>query len=730
MSETRRRRRRDHRHTPIATVALLAALAVSCGPPLEERTRPLIDGHHAPDVLTENGVVSFPATQLPNRFLTGWWPLGKNNLRLVPSAETARIELVNLGSRQRELRLRVEIGAMEPDDVVTVTAAGRPPIEVPLAHETKVVLPPLPIGRNTIDVGFPEDAQLAVRRARLPRSIPAGEVRFDTGHEILQSSTSAVDFVQLVPADAVLAGEFVPPRETDGAGRFRVIVGGDGEPERTVFDWPGESAAGRFEVDLGGDERLVRIRLLADGRKPGEAPGDAGRWRDLHLSWREPAREEPPAPEPPKVVMVYVFDALRADAIGVGGAGEGITPTLDRLAAEGVVLRRHISVAPNTKPSLKSLFTGQPFLLEGHRKLPPDLPTLAEEYNQAGFLSVAFAGTPWISTGFGTGRGFQYRPREAVYTPGPSNENAATVHTLALDWLETMKPEHRAFVYLHTMHPHNPYTPPEPFPSRFDSGTGSELRGLTDELRRLRTGSLAADDADRQRIKELYRAGLAYNDSELERFVARVEELFEPGEALIIFTADHGEELWDHGGVLHGYTLFQEQLHIPLIFWWPGRLEPAVIDAASDHLDLHATLRDLIGLETAGEEGVSLWPLLRGATDDVKPVRFAAASGVKGGIFMAASDRYKLVWAPRLRGQWGMGQGSGRSREQEYVFDLVEDPGETRNLAGEPILEVDWLRARLLAWSGRGRIRESGPAEVEQIDDDTRRRLEALGYLD
>ena len=702
----------------------LSAVLVACAPPAEQHARPLIDGYHAPDVLTENGVVAFPATAQPNRFLTGWWPLGRRSLALAPIASPTRIELVNLASRRRELRLRSVITVMEPGAAISVAVGERDPFEVPLGPNVRIPLPELPIGRVTVDLDFPEGAQLAVKRGRLPNSLTAGEIRFDTGNEILQSPTSAIDFVQLVPAGAVLHGDFVPPRDTASAGRFRLLAESEDGPPVTLFDWPGSSVTEGIEAPLGAKERILRLRLLASGE------GGPGRWRDLRLTWAEAEPEVVPPPAAPRVVVMYVFDALRADATGYAGADDSITPELDRRAAEGVVLRRHISVAPNTKPSLKSLFTGQAFLLEGHRKLPDELPTLAERFLDAGYLSVAFAGTPWISTGFGTGRGFMYRPREAVYKIGPSNTNAATVHALALDWLQTMKAEHRAFVYMHTMHPHNPYDPPEPFKSRFVEGNESSLEGSTKELRRIRSGSLETGPEDRERLRALYAAGLAYNDAELARFLEQLGELFEPGEVLIIFTADHGEELFDHGGVLHGYTLFEEQLRVPLVFWWPGRLEPTTIDAGTDHLDLHATLLDLIGQVDEHQEGRSLWPLVTGASADVKPVRFAAASGVKGGIFMAASERYKLIWAPRLRGQWGMGQGNGRSYEQEYVFDLGEDPGETRNLAGERILEVDWLRSRLMAWIERGRIRESSPGEVEQIDDDTRRRLEALGYLD
>ena len=195
--------------------------------------------------------------------------------------------------------------------------------------------------------------------------------------------------------------------------------------------------------------------------------------------------------------------------------------------------------------------------------------------------------------------------------------------------------------------------------------------------------------------------------------------------------------------MLHGYTLYRDQLKIPLLMNWPGRIAPRRIDTATDNLDLHESLRTLVGAPHSGAgDGRSLWPLLTGAAASTDPtatapvgsaahktIRLAAASSVKGGIFLAQSERYKLIWAPRTGLDWGMGEGVGRSRAPEYLFDLVADPDENENLAGSRSLEVDWLRSRLTAWIESGRIREAGAEEAE-LDEEARQRLKALGYLE
>jgi len=201
-----------------------------------------------------------------------------------------------------------------------------------------------------------------------------------------------------------------------------------------------------------------------------------------------------------------------------------------------------------------------------------------------------------------------------------------------------------------------------------------------------------------------------------------------PGEVLIAVTADHGEELADHGGFLHGYTLFEEMLRIPLVLWWPGRLAPARVTTPSDTLDLFTTLLAAAGAKTpASTGGRSL--LEPAPADPWREPRFAAASAVRGGIFGARSERFKVVLAPRTGLHWGMGSGAGRVRDGEFVFDLERDPGETVNLAGSTDPRVGWLRAELLRWVATGGPERSETAAQPTVDPEARRRLKALGYI-
>ena len=736
--------------TPSLILASLLLLSACDGTGTGERSTPLLDGRHAPDVLTESRPLEAPPSLQGNRFVAGWWPWHrKGTVWLVPAPGGALLEGVVLQPRGRVLTLNTDVFEQEDDAVVEVTVGGGEPFTLPLASPLEIPVPEdLPPGRFPVGLHFPEKAEVAVDAAGFDSAVPPGEVSFEED-EIVQSGWSAVDFVRVAHDLLTLTGSFEPPREARPDQEFLLSVERPGEPPQTVFHWtPGLLStlrgSRRFEIDLashGGDDPFLRIRLLARGQGP------PGHWRALSLHSREPldpsgpeapAQKAGPPAKQPSLVVLYVLDALRADFVGHLGGDPRLTPTLDRLAGEGITFGRHTSVAPNTLPSTKSLFTGRAYIERGDWKLPADGPeTLAQAFAAAGYETAAFPGNPYLGNAHGTVRGFDHVAGEVVFRaypegPGAYSDNAERVQKAAIDWLDRRSGDAPAFLYVHTMHPHNPYDPPEPFHCRFGEEGASSIGGSSETLLDIKHGRREVDAADEAKIRALYGGGLAYNDAQIALFIEELKRRYPAEEILLVVTSDHGEELFDHDGVLHGYTLYRDQLEIPLLFWWPGHLTPRHVEHPTTNLDLHDTLRELVGAAPSADgRGRSLWPSLTGDIEETgKPyVRFAAASSLKGGVYAAWSERYKLILAPRTGSDWGMGQGRGRSRDTEYLFDLTTDPGETVNLAGQGTMEAAWLRSRLLAWVERGRVLEAG-AEVAEIDEETRRRLEALGYLD
>ncbi|MEA2603780.1 MAG: choline-sulfatase [Acidobacteriota bacterium] len=697
--------------------------------------RLLLDGQRVPDVLTEQRRIAPPPSLGGNRFLTGWWPW-RHEGRLVLSSPAprarVRLEVVNLGGGPRTLLL--DVLQPVPDRRVRVWAAGRDLGEFPLTDPVRIPLPAgLPLGRLPVDLE-PDWGIRGVLGAGLSSALPAGKASVE-GADVLQAGDSLVDLVRRVRGGETLVGTFKPPADARPGQRFEAIVERELDRPLQRFVWTGGEGRRRIELPVGDGPGLVRVRLLARGQGP------AGRWIRLGLTGGEPSKplEQvasalPPGPRP-RLVILYVMDALRADAVGHLAGRPDLSPTYDRLAREGVTFTQHRSVAPNTIPSTKALFTGRPVVTGGDWKLGKDEgTTLAEHFRRAGYRTGLFSGNVYVSPAYGTDRGFEYVAPEVLMDTDAANrhtlnDNAARAHTAALDWLRGLPRGEQAFLYLHTIHPHNPYAPPAPYRTLFTRGIRSSIDGSTETLLAVRKGDIAPGPADRERLRGLYAGSFAFNDSELDRFLREATSLAPPGEVLVILTSDHGEELFEHGGVLHGFTLYEELLEIPLVFWWPGRLLPRIVNDPTDTLDLHATLMALCGLgDTLGDARQSQGrPLLTQEPLRDGYVHLAAASSVAGGIYSAQAGGYKLVWAPRYGNLWGMGAGSGRSRDPEYLFDLRRDPGEHVNLAGDPSLEAAWLRSRLLAWIQRNR-RDDTAHKPEPVDAETEHKLRALGY--
>jgi len=435
-------------------------------------------------------------------------------------------------------------------------------------------------------------------------------------------------------------------------------------------------------------------------------------------------------PQPPTLVVVYVLDALRADHMG----GRGWTPVIDRLAAEGVSFTDYTSTAASTMTFAKTLFSGRFFLRSGG--LPKEVETLSEVMRAAGFRTVGISGNGHVSEKFGLARGFDVF--EMVY-PLPRgadpetyvNRNAADIHRRALEILDAGPSGSPTFMYLHTIHPHTPYAPPYELANELCGEIPSTIDGMSPTMLAVRDGEFETSDADRRRLACLYAASLRYNDAEIGVLLDELGRRYSPEDVLMIVTSDHGEEFFDHGGVLHGHTLYDELLRVPLIFHWPGRLSPAVVEAPSDTVDLHETLRALVGApaSSAAAGGRSLWPVIVNAdVGSLEPkLRFAAVPTLPGGMTSVRSEQYKLVLAPRKDGGPGMGLGLGRSHEPEYLFDLRSDPSEIRNLIGKDVSEEPRLRARLVEWMER--ISRQVDGEEVEPDVEAKERLEALGYL-
>lgn len=758
----------DTRLRPFLALTLLAPGWIGCGPPGGQSTRdtpattrvvPLLRDLDSATVLRHEDRLALPSSPIGSRFVRGWWPVRHgNHPRLVPMADGASIEIVRLRPEPARLHLVFDEGRTEDLEGIRAEARiGDRVLDTNRDDSSLIVELPadLGVGRHLIALRFAERPEpIFVRGGVLRPRRPAGTARLDDRTICLEGDLQVEQVRDDLAPGSRLVGGFLAPEDAFGR-RFSVAVESRGGGLRTVFEWPGDGD--RFDVDLGPDSGLVRVRLSAHGDP---VKDDAGCFTDLALhassptTTPKPASPKPvsPKPVPPKLVLVYVLDALRADFLGHVAEAHGIvhpwtealSPNLDRLAREGATFLEHFAVAPNTLPSTKALFTGRTFVDRGGWKLAPDGgPTLAEILASHGYRTALFSANYYVSPAFGTDRGFEHVDEGVFFDaldPTLVNDSSARVHAAALAWLETVDPEDPVFLYLHSLNPHNPYRPPKPWIERFTdvgavggAGTSdSEVDGVTATLLDIQHQRRAVDAADQARLRALYAASVAYADAEIGKLLGRLRDRYRPEDVLLVFTSDHGEELFEHDGVLHGYTLYREMLHIPLVIHGPGRIAARQLTQPTDTLDLFTSLLELTGAGVPPSGGGrSLVPLLTGSAFDRdldRNPRFASASSVEGGIFAAHTADRKVIWAPRTGHGWGQGNGRGRSRDGSYVFDLDSDPAERQNLAGHHDLEIDWLDQRLRAWVEAGLSRDD--ATEPAIDEEARRQLEALGYLD
>jgi len=432
------------------------------------------------------------------------------------------------------------------------------------------------------------------------------------------------------------------------------------------------------------------------------------------------------SPRPLNLIIILV-DTLRADHLGYQGYSRATSPRLDSLAEDSVVFLHHTSHASRTGPSVATLFTG--LYARSHGVVNPlshfdakgtldaSRVTLAEILRERGYHCAGFAANPNVSERFGFAQGFE--SYELLRW-----EDAEALNGAALMWIDgwMAEPEPRPpfCLYLHYVDPHSPYEAPTRFVRKFElRDYRGSITGSHSQLDEVVAGRLELDDADLEQLRALYDAEIRYLDSKLGVLLLALEMKGLLDESLLVFVSDHGEELLDHGSALHGYTLYEEQLRIPLMIRHPD-LAARRLSGLSRQVDVLPTLLELLGVPIPEHlQGQSLVAAMRGDEDPAlegdKPV-FAQAS--LRAVKTIALDSFS-------RGDWKLIETRvPESRRQ--LFNLRDDPQERHDrVASEPDV-AERLGAELR------RFREAlpvGHSGTVPLSEDEIRELRSLGYL-
>jgi len=413
-------------------------------------------------------------------------------------------------------------------------------------------------------------------------------------------------------------------------------------------------------------------------------------------------------------VILLSADALRADHLSCYGYDRDTSPNIDAIAAESVRFENAHSVSSHTREAIPALLTGRypDEAVDGNYHLGVD--SIAQTLSEHGFNTGGFHSNPFVSRAYGYGRGFdvfdddlhlgQHKlltlaQRALDKLRGRHYARANEINERALSWVDSTDADTSFFLWNHYMDVHGPYEPPSPYNELYtDRGVGRDVQSLYQRAIR-NPGSIS--ETERELLVDLYDAEIRYVDDRIGDFVDGLRERGLLKDALVIFTADHGDAFGEHGYYEHPRYLDAELTHVPLLVRPPNARERAVSTPTST-LDVVATVLD--GIEFESGEDLAGRPLLELA--DFERTVFTQARGEN-------EDRIYRRYAARTR-------DDACFCERNMNTDSVEF-GDCPDRS---------LRARLEEHV-ESRIRHERDDDGDhdrEVNDGVKRRLNALGY--
>ena len=454
------------------------------------------------------------------------------------------------------------------------------------------------------------------------------------------------------------------------------------------------------------------------------------------------ARPQSSVPEPrtaPAIIMV-VADTLRADVMSAWGdaAAElplAQTPVLERWETNAIVFDDAVTSSSWTRPSVASLLTSlrptEHGVMSKTSRLSKDFVTLGEWLTQHNVATGAVVTNYNLEPRFGFNQGFDYydylapkrifgapegslrlagyniirklilKFRPEVLSPDHFYRSGKMVVDLGMKWIETIPPDQPAFLWLHLMEPHDPYF-------GYDGSMYARASNPNPDLEL----SKAFRDAYLDQVEDVDRT-LGLLETELKRLEMTPS-------TTIILTSDHGEEFGEHGGFFHGTTLYEEQLHVPLLFYHPA-FRPEHRSDVARLIDLPTTISETLGLGRSPN-----WKGRHLFGQDQAPDFVWALQDHQGNKLQAiretSGQSRKLILA---------NPDNPRGLDEQELYHLAVDPLEQTKLQNPE--SVQTLTETLEALLG-GREDGSGslvqPRNEAPLSDEDRAALEAIGYME
>ncbi len=447
---------------------------------------------------------------------------------------------------------------------------------------------------------------------------------------------------------------------------------------------------------------------------------------------------------PPRHVLLISLDTLRADHLGYNGYPHPTSPFLDELASRAVVFENHFSNSNCTLPSHASMLTGLHYATHGvfpgktadkkFHVLPESIPTLAQRLREAGYRTSAIVNhEAWLNPTYGFDKGFDSFTTRWGHAPETVDEHLAAVDQARAEG----RGDEPTFSFLHFFDVHSdnwngpspcyPYQSSEELIAEFAGPRPEGFTGCIPDgacasiyLKAVSRHRLPLPEEHLEYLVGLYDAGIAQLDAELRRLFAGLEQRGLLDETLVVITADHGEEFFEHEQLLHD-GLHDEVTRIPLMILAPksAKITPRGVTSITQSTQITPTILDLCGQEPIGQS-----PSLAAAV-------MAGDSPADERVFL-----HKSI----LVGRDEISEFKLQLREGSLSFyDRTADPQERVDLLATPgYAKQNWerlsrLRAELVdgvrGFEELGEALRQGATAESELSPARRAELEALGYF-
>jgi arylsulfatase A-like enzyme len=447
-----------------------------------------------------------------------------------------------------------------------------------------------------------------------------------------------------------------------------------------------------------------------------------------------------PSPDAPNIIIIVV-DTLRADHLSTYGYHRLTSPNIDQFAGQGALFEVAFSASAWTLPSHASILTGR--LPHEHgavisKYLDDRFRTLPQLLSERGYRTAAFsANTELFTRSFGFGRGFlhfedryesvgdafirTFYGRHLVnlwrwklpYVDIVGRKRGPSIGSSTLAWIDA-HPGKPFFVFLNYFDPHDPYLPPQPYRGRFSnlSKPGGLINShLGREYPPLTTAQLQSE-------VDAYDGAIAYADEAIRELLEGLDKRNLTQNTIVVLTSDHGESFGGHGLLGHGNSLYRDQIHVPLILRWPGKIPSGIrIKAPVSNVSLGVTLLDLVGIKNqntfTGPSLTQLWARPGETADRPLPVAELVQSPscpaelrerspvCSGGMVSMVSPQWQFIFHERFG---------------PALYDWQRDPEEVQDrakAAGSQRIVSNFM-VRLHDSLGRNAVASAGPAARAQ----------------